>query len=182
MRAPVAGVSVRIDGLRDLDASLAQLSKATARGVLRRTLVTAAKPLVAAAQDKAPRDTGELAASITASSRINNVAGKAEFAAVMRAGGSKGEAVKAMRDARRAARDSAAFAEVYVGPAVRPRSEPKNRVLEFGGGRGNRAPQPFMRPAWDETQGAVLEGIKDALATEIAKAAERAARRAARLK
>jgi HK97 gp10 family phage protein len=178
----LAGISMRVDGLKELDASLGNLTKATARGVLKRTLVDASKPLVASAASKAPRDTGVLAGSIAASAKINNTAGKAEFSAVMRSGGSRGEAVQALRDARRAAKDSASFAEIFVGPAVRPKSEPKNRVLEFGGGRGNRAPQPFMRPAWDETKGAVLDGIKDALAAQIAKAAARAARRAARLK
>ncbi len=178
----MAGISIRVDGLKELDANLANLTKATARGVLKRTLVEASKPLVAAAVSKAPRDTGILADSITASAKINNTAGKAEFSAVLRSGGSRGDAVKALRDARRAAKDSASFAEVFVGPAVRPKSEPKNRVLEFGGGRGNRAPQPFMRPAWDETQGAVLDGIKDALAAQIEKAVARAARRAAKRK
>lgn len=182
MGAPVVGISIRVDGLKELDKNLATLSKATARGVLRRTLVQAAKPMVAAAQAKAPRDTGVLASSITAGARVNNVAGKAEFAAVMRSGGSKGEAVQALRDARRSAKDSASFAEVFVGPAVRPKSEPKNRVLEFGGGRGDRAPQPFMRPAWDQTKGQVLDRIKDELALQISKAAARAALRAAKIK
>lgn len=182
MGAPVVGISVRIDGLKELDQNLGKLTKASARGVLRRTLMMAAKPMVAAASAKAPRDTGVLAGSIAAGTRVNNVAGKAEFAAVMRSGGSKGEAVQALRDARRAAKDSASFAEVFVGPAVRPKSEPKNRVLEFGGGRGDRAPQPFMRPAWDETKDQVLDGIKAELATQIAKAVDRAARRAARIK
>lgn len=182
MEARLAGIKVSVEGVAELKASLTTLSRATARNALKRALVAAAKPTVQAAKSKAPVLEGVLKRSITVSSEVVNNTGKGAYAKVMREGGTKQDALKALRDARRAAKDSASFAEVFVGPAVRPKSEPKNRVLEFGGGRGNRAPQPFMRPAWDETQGSVLDGIKDALAAQIEKAVARAARRAAKRK
>lgn len=64
--------------------------------------------------------------------------------------------------------------ERFVGPDSRP----QGHLREFGGD-GN-APQPFMRPAWDETRQEVLQRIQDELWVEIEKAAQAAARRAAR--
>lgn len=43
------------------------------------------------------------------------------------------------------------------------------------------APQPFMRPAWDEKKDEVLELIRTELGDEITKAAARLAKKAARL-
>lgn len=176
----MAGFSVRVEGLRELDANLAKLTRATARNVLRRTLIAAAQPTVAEAQARAPRDTGALAASIAASARSTNDVGRAEYAAAMKSGAGQGAAVAAMRAARRAAKGEGSFAEVFVGPTLHERSEPKARVVEFGGGRGNRAPQAFLRPAWDATREQVLNSIREQLAVEIDKAVARAARRAAR--
>ena len=176
----MAGFSVRVEGLRELDANLGKLTKATSRNVLRRALIAAAQPTVAAAQANAPRDTGALANSIAASARSTNTVGRSEYAAAMRSGAGKAAAVSAMRAARRAAKGEGSFAEVFVGPTLHERSEPKARVVEFGGGRGNRAPQAFLRPAWDATKEQVLALIREKIAQEIDKAVARAARRAAR--
>lgn len=56
--------SVQIEGLRELEAALANLPKATAKNVLRRVLKKAAAGTLADAQSKAPRDTGGLSKSI----------------------------------------------------------------------------------------------------------------------
>ncbi|NGP19300.1 HK97-gp10 family putative phage morphogenesis protein [Devosia aurantiaca] len=64
--------------------------------------------------------------------------------------------------------------ERFVGPDGRP----QGHLREFGGD-GN-PPQPFMRPAWDQTKDAVLQRIQDELIVGIEKAVQSAARRAAR--
>ena len=74
------------------------------------------------------------------------------------------------RQARKAGKDTV---EVYVGTR-----DPIARLQEFGTRKA--PPQPFMRPAWERHKDQALEDIKQNLATEIDKAAARAARKAAR--
>lgn len=64
--------------------------------------------------------------------------------------------------------------EVHMGPGRNPQAVQQ----EFG--NRNHAPQPFMRPAWDQEKRGALEAVKDALADEVMKAAARAARKARR--
>lgn len=47
-------------------------------------------------------------------------------------------------------------------------------------GRSDRAPHPYMRPAFEEKRGEALDRLADDLRTEIEKTAARAARKAAR--
>lgn len=60
--------------------------------------------------------------------------------------------------------------EMFVG-ANNPAAIPQ----EFG--TFKEPPQPFMRPAWDQTQDQVLKRISDTLMVEVEKAAQRAARK-----
>lgn len=148
---------VRVEGLRELERALAELPKATARNVLRRTITEAAQPLIATAKKLAPDRPGkppnDLANSITISSRLN----------------------KQQRKESRG--DPKSFVEMYVGPDVSV-PHPHGHWQEFG--TVQHGPQPFMRPAWDANKNVVLEKIKDELGTQITKAAERLARKAAR--
>lgn len=181
----MAGIkaTVRIEGLRELDAALGQLTKATARNVLKRVLLKAGQPIADEAARLAPDDpkTGppDLHTSIVVGSKLKNTTGNAEFAETMRNFGTKAEAVQALRDARRAAGGAGTSAQVYVGPAsTTKRAAIKAIVQEFGSVK--QAPQPYMRPAWEATKGTALEIIKRDLGGEIQKAAARAARRAAK--
>lgn len=175
-------VSIRMDGLKELDAALGELSKATARGVLRRTLVKAGEPMRAEAARLAPDDpdTGppDLHTMIGISSRIDNRAGKAEYAqAMMDTFGDKNAARQALRDARRAAGIGQSFAEVFIGPVKGTKRQAiKAMAHEFGA--VHHAAQPYMRPAFDAKASTVLAGVKDILAVEIAKAVTRAKARA----
>lgn len=72
-------------------------------------------------------------------------------------------------------RSKLADQERFVGPGTHPQAH----LREFGGD-GN-PPHPFMRPAWDATQRQVLKRIEDELWLGISRAAQAAARRAARL-
>ncbi len=177
-------LSVKTEGFAELDAALGEFKKATARNIMRRALIAAAQPMVDMASRLAPDDpvTGppDLHTSIKASSKIKNTVGNKEFSAVLSGGGSIGEARAALADARRAANGEGSFAEAYVGPVLSSkRNAIKAIVQEFGS--VNQAAQPYMRPAWEATQGAVLEGIKSALKSEIDKATARAAARALKL-
>jgi HK97 gp10 family phage protein len=170
---------VRVSGLRELDAALGELPKAAARRVVVRVLTKAAEPMAETARTLAPDDpeTGapDLHTSIAVSTKLRNPAGKQEFAAVMRAGGSREEAVAALRAARSAGGDES-FAEVFVGPD----KEGSHGVLqEFG--TVHHGPQPFMRPAFDRHKGQALEIIKRDLGDEILKTAKRIAARKARM-
>lgn len=168
---------VRITGLKELDANLGQLSKATARNVLRRVLTKAAQPMAERMAELAPDDptTGapDLKTSIVVSASLKNPVGNAEFAAVKAAGGSTAEAVSAMRDARRASGES--FAEVYVGPDARVFYA---HLQEFG--TAHHPPQPFTRPAFEQTKGQVLDNITSELGGEIDKAVVRMRKREAK--
>lgn len=172
-------VKVSVSGLKELDAALGELSKSGARGVLRRALSKAAEPMRAAAERNAPERTGALKKSIIVTSKVDNKAGKAEYAAVMKGGGSKAQAVGALRDARREKGIGESFAEVFMGPAKSgKRASIKAMVQEFGSVK--QGAQPYMRPAFDGEAHNVIGKIKDELSTEIGKAVGRARARAAK--
>ncbi|MVA47330.1 hypothetical protein GOZ83_19945 [Agrobacterium vitis] len=65
--------------------------------------------------------------------------------------------------------------EVYVGA-----SDPAGVQVEFG--NDQQAAEPFLRPAWDSGKDRALDKIISGLWTSINKSAQRAARRAAKLK
>lgn len=167
-------VTMRVDGLSALDRALGMLPKATARNVLRRTLDKAAQPIVAEAKRHAPVKTGTLRDSITASTRIKNKTGSAEYRSAMKAGLGKDAARSALLAARRANKGQGSFAETYVGPARGKGVIRYAHIVEFGS--NDTAPKPFMRPAWDATKDQALSIIKAELGTEIIKAARRVGR------
>lgn len=170
--------TVTIEGLSELDAALQELGKSLARGVLQRILLARGAPIAETARQMAPVEEGHLQRSIRVSKRkpAGADAGRAAYAEVMQGGGSKGEAVAALRAARRASPGE--FAEAFVGPDRRPGAI----MQEFG--TFAQPPQPFLRPAWDAHKGRLVDGIGDDLWAEIeataARKAARAARRAAR--
>ena len=167
-------VTVRVDGLAALDRALGMLPKATARNVLRRTLDKAAQPIVVEAKRHAPVKTGTLRDSITASTRIKNKTGSAEYRSAMKAGLGKAAARSALLAARRANKGQGSFAETYVGPARGKGVIRYAHIVEFGS--NDTAPQPYMRPAWDSTKDQALSIIKAELGSEIIKAARRVGR------
>lgn len=68
--------------------------------------------------------------------------------------------------------------QVYIGPST---SQSRVGVQQEFGNEFHGA-QPFMRPAWEATKYTVLDDIESELSLEIFKTAERAARKAARMK
>lgn len=141
-------LSVKIDGLADLDRQLGELGESAGKNVLRRTGRLALKPFVDAAQSKAPTLTHKLEESFSIGSKLSK--------------------------AQRKARERESTVEVFAGPGNLPQAVQQ----EFG--NSHNAAQPFMRPAWDETQGQVLDIVKKELGAEILKAARRKAKKAAK--
>lgn len=195
---------MRVEGLKDLDKALGQLSKATARNVLNRVLKAGSEPIASAAGDKAPGDIGADIVVVTGTQ-----AGKKEYHEAIKAGLDKAAATKALRDARRAANKAGEgrFAQALIGPSAKhpqarwveegtgphkilPKKSNKSQRLSFTvGGRRVRPqavdhpgakPNPFMRPAFEENKGEALEIIRSELGTQIAKAVARQARRRAK--
>ena len=173
-------VTVKVEGLKELDAALGELSKGAARGVLRRVLIKAAQPMADKAEQLAPDDpdgpAADLKQSIRISAKLKNKTGNAEFHAAMKAGLGKAAAVDAMRDARRASGEDS-FAIIYVGPEA-GRNSNVGALQEFG--PKHHPAHPFMRPAWDQHKEDALKIISSELGDEIAKSAARAKKRAAR--
>lgn len=163
----MAKTTVRIEGLKELEAALGELPKSTGKSVLRRVLLKRAAPVRDAAQSRAPKgETGVLKASAGAGTKLS--ARQAKLNKAANGGGAKMTADGWRSDAKNSV-------EVYVGF----KSSPASIVQEFGS--VTQPPQAFMRPAWDATQGGVLEGLKDDLWNEIQKAAKRVAKRKAKL-
>ena len=130
-------VTIKMEGLKELDAALAEFKKATARSVAQRALIKAAQPMVDEAKRLAPDDPvtrrSNIAESISVSAR--SVAGNDAFAQAMRAGLGKAGAVDAKREALRARAGEGTFV-VYVGPARKRglRGTKIAHLLEFGVG------------------------------------------------
>jgi len=168
-------LGMRIEGAEGIDAALSELTKATARNAIKRALVRGAEMVAGEMESRAKRLTGRTADSVTASTKRpkGSDVGKAAYALAKRSGASNEAARAALIAARRA--NPKEFAEAYAGPSNRAGWA---HIVEFGGGR--QAPQPFVRPGWDASQGRVLRIVVDAMREEVAKAAKRAQRKARR--
>jgi hypothetical protein len=154
------GVKVSVEGLREVDAALGELGKATGRNVMRRVALVGLERIAEEARRLAPNnpDTGgnDLRESIAVSTKLGGYA-------------------------KRLNRRSKSEAEAHMGPAGKggTKAPPQGTQQEFG--NQNHGPQPFMRPAWDGGKDALFQGIKEDLWTEISRAAARKAKKAARL-
>lgn len=173
-------VSISIEGLKEVDKAIGELMTATnsrtAKNAIRRGLIKAGEPMAERMRQLAPVGSGALRDSIIVSAKLKNPVGKAEYARVMAEGGTKSQALAAKRDALRAAAGTGSTVEVFVGPSTRA---PHAHLLEFG--TVHAPPQPYARPAFEETREAAVGTITDAVRTELEKAAARAARKAAKL-
>jgi HK97 gp10 family phage protein len=156
-------MKVTISGLRELDRALSEMSKATARNVLRRVAKGAVEPMAVAAEAGAPRDTGNLQISIAVSFKRTRRAGKSR--ATYQGNGN-------FRGLR------ATGVAVAMGPAGGSGALSYATWVEFG--TSDTRAQPFMRPAWDAHKQGALEHVVQELRVEVDKAAARAARRASR--
>lgn len=168
-------LKVRVEGLADLERALRGLPKATGKTVLRRTLVSAADPILKAAVANAPELTGDLKIGLGSGSKLT--------ARQKRAAGKAATFVQVAGDGKKSYRSGPSTGvEMHVGPATTARfrraPDPAGLLNEFG--TVNMPAQPFMRPAWDGNKQAALETIKTQLGDEITKAAARLAKKLAK--
>ncbi|WPY93160.1 HK97-gp10 family putative phage morphogenesis protein [Limimaricola variabilis] len=166
------GVTVKIEGLRDLERELAKLPKSTGKAALRRVLKKAATPLAEDMRSRAPTGdtaTDDLADSIAVSTKLST---------------------RQARLHRRMFRNDRAAVEMFVGPGPLPQAvyaefgtAPHiNKGRYAGTQHPGTAPQPFVRPAWDAQRGPMLARLRADLWAEIRKTVKRAEARAAKAK
>jgi HK97 gp10 family phage protein len=158
--------SMKIEGLKELDAALAELPQATSKNVMRRAARKSLEIVIKAADQYVPIDQGGLKKSLKVSTRL-----------------SKRQATLARREFKT---DGKAAIVMYAGPSALPHAH----LIEFGTkpryqkttGKfvGQVRARPYMRPAWDANQTKVLTTFKNDMWSEIEKAAKRLARKAAR--
>jgi HK97 gp10 family phage protein len=167
--------TMRVEGLRELEAALQELPRATGGNVLKRAVAKPANVFADRARDLAPKDEGVLKNEIKVSTPKVISAGRAAFAAAMREGATRAEAGQAARAANSAAGGAGRHAVVHVGPTKRAFH---GTWQEFG--TAHHATQPFMRPAWDELAQPMVGMVAETLAEEIEKARKRLAKKAER--
>lgn len=147
----MADVFAKVEWLVGSDKALAEVgTKATQKNILVRTLKAAAKPIDDMASSLAPVETGKLQISVITGTVLTSR--------------QRGSAYKAGK---------LGVAEVHVGTALS-----RGLFQEFG--TVKMGAHPFMRPAWDANKQRAEEIIASQLWVEIKKAAERAARKAAK--
>lgn len=167
----MAGRSVKVEGLKELEKALGELATSTQRNVLIRTLKKAAAPIEAAAEDMAPELSGDLQESLVTTTRRpkgQQSASRAAFSRVRGLGFSSSIAGKFAKAA------GSGPVEIFIGPG----RHPQGMQQEFG--NVNHAAQPYLRPAFDLNSPASLAIIKRELKIEIEKSARRSAARASR--
>lgn len=175
-------MTFNIEGLAEVDAALSELNRATARNVARRALRKVGMVIAQAAEALAPDDPAtpapDLHRSIAVSPRLINKRGLSDFANEMAMTGDRVAAVAALRTARRGSIGDAPIVTMFVGPSNLPARYA--HLVEFG--TEHSAAQPFMTPAWEANKNQALGMVAGELKKEIAAAAARAARKAARLR
>ena len=146
-----------VTGFKELEKSLLELEKISGKTTggkasLRRSLTKAMQPLEQRAKDLAPKDTGDLADSITTKKTKAVRISRTEFA-------------------------KASGVEVSTGPTGKQEGG-VGAWKEFG--TVKEAADPFMRPAMDSEAHKVLANVRDLTKADLDKAIARAKRKAAK--
>ncbi|ARQ01886.1 hypothetical protein CAK95_24400 [Pseudorhodoplanes sinuspersici] len=143
-----------LEGLKDLDRALSELSKATARNVLLRTLKEEGRPIADAGEANAPKLTGELAQSYAVGTKLTRRQKKA----------SKKESM----------------VEVYIGPTPHPKSV----QTEFGNAHQAPEPhlRPAWDSNVGRVFDGIKKALAEQIEKARARLARKAAREAAKLK
>lgn len=164
-------IRMEIEGLREADAMLAELSKAVQKRVLTRALLAGGEIIARAARQKAPVESGFLYEHITVTDKRPDDAnvGAAAYAEARSAGLSGGQAGQVARAANRAA--GVNQAQVWVGASKRAVAAWPQEI-----GTINHPAQPYLRPAFEETRARVTEMVAFELFDQIERRAARARR------
>lgn len=145
--------SVKLEGFKELDAEFDGLSNSIGKAILRRAGIIAAEPMARQMRLNAPKLDNDLSESIEVGTKLSP------------------RQARLHRKMFRGDRDSV---ELFVGPGP----DPAAWIQEFG--NSTNRPQPFARPAFDQTWRKFLDLARVEIADQLNKAAERAARRAAK--
>ena len=145
--------SVRIEGLRELEAALADLPKVTGKNVLRRVLKKAAAPVASDAQANAPTFVGLLSRNVAASSRLTK------------------------RQAGIARKEGKSSAEIHVGV-----TDPAGVQNEFGNVHQQAQPflRPAWDANKDQALRTIADDLGNEIAKAAARVARKTARLAAK--
>lgn len=139
--------SFKVEGLDQLVRKLNKLPDAVGHKIELEVLLDAGELVVERARELVPVDTGNLRQSIAVSEMV-------------RSGASAGLSLR-----------EGGHVTVYIGPARGGAHDGfYGHMVEFG--THTAAAHPFMRPAWDQTRGAV----RDRVATRLASAINRVAK------
>lgn len=146
-------MSLKVDGLRELDRALSELPKATQGNVLKRTLLRGAEPVEAAAKSKVKKFTGALERDIETSTKLT----RRQAAAARRAGKSQ--------------------AEVHIGVV-----DPAGVQTEFGNARQAADPwfRPAWDESQGEALNEIAGGLGEEIEKARGRLARKAARLAAK--
>lgn len=156
----MSGVSIKIEGEEQLNYILSKLPVELEKKALLPGLRQAAKPLIAAMKSKVPKRTGSGAKS------IGLVVVKGKKAAI-KVGPRTGKGLK---------NDGWYLRFVEYGTKTRqPRGSRKNARLKIPSGDGyvypysaeGMKPQPFVRPAYDETKEQIVKEMGNNIARSI---------------
>jgi len=147
-------VNFKVQGLKELDAAFGEyieafdVSKATAKNVMKRAAIDAITPMADLAESLAPVLTGHLRDSITEGTKLT------------------------ARQARlNRARDDKSTVEVSMGT-----SDPAGVQQEFG--NAHQQAHPFMRPALDAQTEPTINRVSGSFKVQLDKATARARRKA----
>jgi HK97 gp10 family phage protein len=151
-------VTIRVEGLKELDRALSEMKTATARGTVRRAMLKALQPMADEASRLAPDDPRTTGQDLHRSIKVGDA---------LRAGRSMMTKGFGFGDGQ---------VTVWMGPTRE--GYPQAIMQEFG--TVKQPAQPYMRPAWDAGKTQLLEDFSTNMGAEITKTAERAARKAAR--
>lgn len=173
----------KLEGFAELDAKLAALPDRIAKGAAVRGMKKASRVI---ADDQERLANPGLRDTIVVKAKARNLTGLAEFGAVLGSGGSRREAVGALRGARRDRGSEGTRVTVRIGS-----TSPLAHLFEFGTaprtqkttGRytGIMPAEPFVRPSFDNNKEAALAAIKREITVEIGKSTARLERRASKL-
>ncbi|MCI5095777.1 MAG: hypothetical protein MRY77_05645 [Rhodobacteraceae bacterium] len=152
-------IKMKIEGAGDIERALAELASGTAKGVARRAMKKALRPVAEAAEASpfAIAVTSKLTARQRSRSRKDRGPSKvALYVGPVQQDGSHAP--------------HAHFIEFGTAPRLHSSGKHVGAVMA----------EPFMRPAWDSQSGTMVEILKRELWAEIEKAVARAARKAAK--
>jgi HK97 gp10 family phage protein len=141
----------KVEGLRELEAALSELPKATQKNVLKRVMMPAADPIERAAESNAPEMTGRLERDIKIGTKLTRG---------QRTGGAKLQANGSFRSA------SKNYVELHIGTAL-------SRAMFTEFGTYKDAAQMWFTRAFEATKHASLAIMTTTLGPQIETAAAR---------